>query len=202
MNIHTIEQLAHTSEKKLEKLFKKQAKYLKEASWGIDNSEVNEDNYHKNSSISTTETLPFDLTDPDKLKEHLLIQTEKVSRELRDIEKYVQTVAVIFKNNLFQTYSAQETLDNPTDDTRKIYKKVVEIFDKNYKEDPIRLIGVRLSSLQEQSNRQLSIFEEEKEDKESISFQKKIDNINKKLGKDLITPASLMTISKHKKEKK
>ena len=201
MNIYTVEQLAHTSEKKLEKVFKKQAEYLHNAAWGIDYSEVNQDNYHKNNSISTTETLPFDTTDEDKLKEYLLLHTEKVTRELRDINKFANTIAVIFKNKEFVSYSAQEKMSNPTDDTRQIYKKVVEIFEKNYKKDPIRLIGVRLADLVETKNEQIDLFQEKKKKKDNSKFQKTIDSINKKFGSDLIVPASLKTIGKQRKEK-
>ena len=131
MNINTIEQLAHTDYKKLEKIFKKQAEYLKNASWGIDNSEVNEENYHKDNSISTTRTLKYDTDNTDKLKECLLEQTERVSRELREKKKYASTVAVIFKDKNFNSYSAQEKLDNPTDNTKEIYKKVINIFESS-----------------------------------------------------------------------
>ena len=201
MNIYTVEDLAHTPEKKLEKVFKKQAEYLHNAAWGIDYSEVNQDNYRKNNSISTTETLPFDTTDEDKLKEYLLLHTEKVTRELRDINKFANTIAVIFKNKEFVTYSAQEKVSNPTDDTRKIYKKVLEIFDKNYKKDPIRLIGVRLSDLVDTKNEQIDLFQVIEEKSDNSKFQKTIDNINKKFGSDLIVPASLKTIGKQRKEK-
>ncbi len=201
MNIHTIEELAHTPLGKLEKKFKKQAEYLRKASWGIDDSEVNEENYHKNNSISTTETLKYDTVDTDKLKEYLLRQTERVTRELREKGKYANTVSVIFKDNQFISYSAQEKLSNSTDDTREIYKKVVEIFDKNFKGISLRLIGVRLSELTEHKNKQISIFEIEEEKEDNSEIQKTIDDLNKKFGNDLIIPASLKIIGKNSLEK-
>ena len=201
MNINTIEQLAHTDYKKLEKIFKKQAEYLKNASWGIDNSEVNEDNYHKDNSISTTRTLKYDTDNTDKLKECLLEQTERVSRELREKKKYASTVAVIFKNKNFNSYSAQEKLDNPTDNTKEIYKKVINIFDKNFKKEALRLIGVRLSDLNEIKNEQISIFDADIEEKKDIEIEHTIDSINKKFGSEVIISASLKQIAKDKKKK-
>lgn len=206
MNIRTIGELAHTDYKKLEKKFKEQqANYLKNASWGIDKSEVNESNYHKSNSISTTSTLPYDISDEDKLKEYLLLHTEKVTRELREKDKYASTIAVIYKNRNFKSYTAQEKLPNPTCDTKIIYKKVIEIFEKNFKKEPLRLIGVRLSELTEKVNQQISIFEidlskDEEKEKDS-SIQKTIDQLNKKFGSDLIISASLKAIAKHKNEK-
>ncbi len=201
MNIHTVEQLAHTNINKLEKVFKNQAKYLKDYSWGIDESEVSENNYHKNNSISTTQTLPYDMDDEVKLKEYLMLQTEKVSRELREKGKYTNTVAVIYKDRNFVSYTAQEKLNNPTNDTKVIYKKVIKIFENNFKKEPLRLIGVRLSDLTSRKNEQISLFEIDNESSKNDNIQKTIDSLNKKFGSDLIIPASLKAVAKQKEEK-
>lgn len=201
MNIFTIEELAHTNEKKLFNKFKSQAKYLKDAAWGIDESEVSEEQRHKNNSISTTDTLSHDTEDTEKLKEHLLFQTERVCRELREKRKFTSTIAVIFKNNNFESYSAQEKLSNPTNDSKLIYKKVLNIFEKNYKKDPIRLIGVRLADLVDIKNEQISIFDSPKNENDNSSIQRTIDEINKKFGSDLIISASLKAIEKHETQK-
>ncbi len=201
INVHTVEELAHTNIKKLEKIFKKQAKYLKNASWGIDDSEVSEANYHRSISISTTETFPHDIDDEEKLKNYLLVQTEKVTRALREKNKYANIVAVIYKDKNFNSYSAQEKLKNPTNETKIIYNKVIEILDKSFKKQPLRLIGVRLSDLCEQKNEQLTIFELSNKMEDNSSIQKTIDELNKKFGSDLIIPASLKMIAKENKEK-
>ncbi len=200
MNIYTVEELAHVPQKKLEKQFKSQAKYLHNISWGIDDSEVNEKNYHKNNSISTTETLPYDICDEEKLKNYLLLQTERVSRELREKNKYAVVVCVIFKTSHFVSYSAQEKLTNPTNNTKKIYKKVIEIFEKNYKKEPLRLIGVRISDLVDTPIEQISIFEMPGQSEDSSTIQETIDNLNKKFGSDLIVSASLKLIAKGSKK--
>ncbi len=194
LNIYTIKDLAYAEEKVLEKKFKNQAHSLKEAAWGIDNSKV-EPRSSKTTSISTTETLTYDYTDEEKLKEILFRQTEDVTRELRKQKQYAKTVAVIFKNNQFQNYSAQAKLPHLTNSTKEIYKLVIEIFNKSYKKDPIRLIGVRLADLKETKERQLTLFEEEnEEEKKEEEIQKTIDDINQKFGKSLIAPASLKII--------
>ena len=102
---------------------------------------------------------------------------------------------MIFKNNQFQNYSAQAKLPHLTNSTKEIYKLVIEIFNKSYKKDPIRLIGVRLADLKETKERQLTLFEEEnEEEKKEEEIQKTIDDINQKFGKSLIAPASLKII--------
>ena len=194
LNIYTIKDLAFANEKALERRFKNQAKHLKEAAWGIDNTPVEPRN-SKTTSISTTETLKYDYTDEEKLKDILFKQTEDVTRELRKQKQYAKTVAIIYKNNEFKNYSAQAKLSYPTSNTKEIYKLVVEIFNKSYKKYPIRLIGVRLSDLSETKERQLTLFEEQNEEQEKEEeIQKTIDDINQKFGKSIVAPASLKII--------
>lgn len=201
LKIYTIKDLALANEKTLEKHFKNQAQHLKQAAWGIDYSKV-EPRSAKTTSISTTETLTYDYTDEEKLKEILFRQTEDVTRELRNQKQYAKTVAVIYKNNQFKNYSAQSKLPHQTNSTKEIYKLVVEIFDKSYKKDPIRLIGVRLADLSETKKRQMTLFEQELESEEKEEeIQKTIDNINKKFGKSLIAPASLKIIGNPKSKR-
>lgn len=189
MNIKTIGQLAETSNAILIRHFKNQSVYLKEAANGIDMTSVDAHS-SKNESISISETLPYDYQDGEKLEEVLFRQTEEVARQLRDQKKYTQTIAVVFKNKDFKNYSAQMKLMNATDKTEEIYKWVLEVFRGNWKQDPIRLIGIRLTSLTVIKERQLSIFDDNQEDMEN-NIQKTLDEINKKYGSAKIAPASL-----------
>ena len=198
LKIYTIKDLASKDKKYLEKHFKSQGIYLYNAARGIDTSQVSETK-SKNQSISVTETLPYNYKDSDKLKEIIFRQTEEVTRELRSKNLFAKTVAVIFKNSNFVSYSAQTTLDKPTDNTKKILKEIYEVFDNNYKNDEIRLIGVRLANLTKDKTEQVSLFDREEEKQDSI--QKTIDNINNKFGKSLIKPASLELINGRKSKK-
>lgn len=193
LNINTIGDLAKADDKLLQRQFKSQALYLKKASWGIDDSKV-EPRSDKTTSISVSETLPHDCTDKDKLQDYILAFTEKTTRELRRQHQFAKTVAVFYKNNLFENYSAQAKLENPSNNTKEIYKLALEIFEKSYKEDPIRLIGVRLADLTSNNDRQLSLFEEQKKE-ETSDIQATLDTINQKFGKSLIAPASIKLIN-------
>ena len=195
LNIKTIYDLSKTDERKLKKYFKNQSEYLKKASLGLDDSKVTPRS-NTTTSISVSETLPYDHSDPDKLKEILFRQTEEVTRQLRYQKQYAKTVAIIYKNSNFTNYSTQEKLSNPTNSTKTIYKKVVEIFDKNYKDDSIRLIGVRLSDFTNTNEHQLSLFEKE-DDINDTEIKKTIDDINNKYGAASVMPASLKIIGKN-----
>ena len=66
----------------------------------------------------------------DKLEELLFAFVEKTTRTLRSKKQYAKTIAVIFKNNKFETYSAQEKLERPSNNITEIYKLAISIFRK------------------------------------------------------------------------
>lgn len=201
LGIYTIEDLAKTDQKLLEKNFKLQGKYLHEAANGIDYSKV-EKKKRKNSSISITETLPYNYKDETKLKEMLFRQVEEVSRQLRNKNLYCKTIGVIFKNSSFISYSAQTTVSKETNSTKEILEITYQLFENHYKKDEIRLIGVKLAGLSEKSFTQTSIFEKEEVETEDNSIQETIDFLNNKFGKSLIKPASLKIIGESKSKNK
>ena len=197
MNIYTIKDLAEVDFQKLEKKFKSQAKYLKQAAWGIDESKV-EERKDKRQSISTTRTLPHDEENSEKLKEVLFMQTEDVCRQLREKNLYASTIAIIYKDKYFKSTTVQEQLENVTDNTKEILKKINSLFEKSYNNIPVRLIGVRLANLTEFKNTQVSLFDIESDDNsKEESIQKTIDKINKKFGSSLIMPASIKKLQKN-----
>lgn len=197
MNIYTIKDLAEFDFQKLEKKFKSQAKYLKQAAWGIDESKV-EERKDKRQSISTTRTLPHDEENSEKLKEVLFMQTEDVCRQLREKNLYASTIAIIYKDKYFKSTTVQEQLENVTDNTKEILKKINSLFEKSYNNIPVRLIGVRLANLTEFKNTQVSLFDIESDDNsKEESIQKTIDKINKKFGSSLIMLASIKKLQKN-----
>ncbi len=197
MNIYTIKDLAEYDFQKLEKKFKSQAKYLKQAAWGIDESKV-EERKDKRQSISTTRTLPHDEENKEKLKEVLFVQTEDVCRQLREQNLYASTIAIIYKDKYFKSTTVQEQLENATDNTKEILKKINSLFEKSYNNMPVRLIGVRLANLTKFKNTQVSIFDTEIDDNsKEESIQKTVDKINKKFGSSLIMPASIKKLQKN-----
>ena len=197
MNIYTIKDLAEYDFQKLEKKFKSQAKYLKQAAWGIDESKV-EERKDKRQSISTTRTLPHDEENKEKLKEVLFVQTEDVCRHLREQNLYASTIAIIYKDKYFKSTTVQEQLENATDNTKEILKKINSLFEKSYNNMPVRLIGVRLANLTKFKNTQVSIFDTEIDNNsKEESIQKTVDKINKKFGSSLIMPASIKKLQKN-----
>ena len=200
LDIKTIGELANKDIVFLTKYFGNQAVQLKNSANGIDDSKV-EYQESKNQSISTSETLPKNVEDITELKEILFKQTSELSRELREKKKYCNVVAIIYKNSNFETYSKQIKLNNPTDKTEIIYDVILELLEKSWKKDSIRLIGVRLADLCNDCKIQLSIFNQnENSDDGDSTFQKKIDDINRRFGTNSVIPAAML--NKVKKQKR
>ena len=197
MGIKTIVDLARTDKKKLEKKFKSMSEYLHNASWGIDDSPV-ETERGERKSISTERTLAKDINDKEKLKDIIYKETLNITRQLRRKKLYAKTVGVIYKDIEFKRYSAQTTLDSPSNSDKEIYSKILEVFNDSYKEEPIRLIGVKVANLTDKKDSQISIFDIEEETNNNEEFQETIDKLNEKFGKSLIEPASLKLIDKKK----
>ena len=199
LGIHTIGDLAKANEKLIEKEFKTQGIYLKKAAMGIDDSKV-EKHQSKNPSISISETLPYDFDQIEKIKEILFRQVEELSRELRSKKLYTKTVTITFKNQHFQQYSAQTTIENPTNQTKDLLNISYHLLEKNYRGDSIRLVGVKLSGLTSKKSQQIDLFKPI-DHQEMDNIQETIDSINNKFGKSIIKPASLEMIGESKSKK-
>ena len=200
LGINTIGELAVCKESYLKKYFKNQTSFLINSANGIDYSKV-EPRSSKSDSISVSETLPYDVSDKEKIKEILFRQTEEVTRSLRWQKQYAKTVAVTYKNNLFQSYQHQKKLSVPDNSTTNIYKVVIDILEDSWRDEAIRNIGVRLSDFCDSVVEQVSMFSEVKETKTN-KIEEIADNINKKYGGASVMPASIKVIGKMNRGKK
>ena len=191
LGIHTIGDLAKMDIHFLTRRFKSQGEMMHHYANGIDFSEVNPEQRNGiNKSISVTETLPKDTDSIYEFKQILMKQAEKVGRQARQEKLYAKTVALIFKTGDFISYSHQIKIMNPTNVTSEIYQHALEVLNKGWRGEPLRLLGIRLSEFTENHNRQLSLFEQEK-DLSNHKIQEVMDDISEKYGDGVIIPASL-----------
>lgn len=193
LNIKTIGDLANTNMTTLKRYFKNQALFLHNYANGIDTAKVTPRS-SKSESISTTQTLPYDYTDAAKLKEILFLQAEEIGRSLRLQKQYAETLAIIYKNNLFENYTRQAKFAKVTNTTKNIYDLAVTLLDSTWKGDPIRLIGLRVSNFKNSRDSQISIFDKV-ENKDDDTFQELLDTINNKFGNNSVMPASIKKIT-------
>lgn len=189
MGIRTIGDLARTDLKFLKRRFKSQGEMMHYYANGIDHSAVSNAS-SKSRSISVTETLEKDTDQIFILKRILLRQSDNVGRQARRKKIYAKTIALIFKTHDFTSYSHQMKLINPTNITEEIYKTALVILRNGWRGEPLRLIGIRLADFTEDSHKQISFFDQEK-DIHSNQIQEVLDQITEKYGDGIIIPASL-----------
>lgn len=193
LQIRTIEDLAKADKKMLEKKFGKHGVMMWEYANGIDNSEVK---YEKENpkGIGNSVTLPQNVSDIKKLEEILLALTEQVTYRLRKYNLLANTVNVQLRTKDFKDTSHQGKLVIATSTTKEIYQKARKLLEQMYQSGmEIRLIGVRVDNLVEKEEQQLSLFQNESNEKQE-KLDKTIDELKDKYGYNLITRAGKMNV--------
>ena len=101
-------------------------------------------------------------------------------------------MAIIYKNSQFESYSKQIRIEKATNHTQDIYQVVLSLLDISFRNEPIRLIGVRVSDLSSDRTEQISLFDlDHVEDNANDDLQKIVDAINNRFGNETLIPASM-----------
>lgn len=199
IGINTIGELAQRQQKDIIKKFGKFGKVIWEYANGIDNEEVKtKDETPK--QIGNSITLPHDENNLEKLNEVLLALCEQVSYRLRKQKMQTNVITVQIKNNNFQNYSHQKKINGKTDSTKLIFSEAKKLLGELFystRNKNIRLIGLRISTISQNEEEQLNLFEKkEKTDEKQQKMDRTIDYLKEKYGYDVITRAGKMNINK------
>lgn len=152
---------------------------LHDRAQGKDPSEVEPHGAPKSSSAETT--LDKDLSDKEELSRWLMLQAERVGRDLRRHGLRGRTVTLKLKYSDFKSITRSRTLPGATDSTDTIYEVAREMLDAERLERSIRLIGVGVSHFGEPP-RQLSLLGEAGEDPARRQLDNAIDAVQDKFG--------------------
>ena len=199
MNIRTIGDLAKSDKNILIKKFGKFGKVMWEYANGIDDSEVN---YlkQKPKGVGNSTTVSQDITNIEKIEEVLLALTEHTTYRLRKYNMVGSVVSVQLRTSDFKNYSHQRKLNFATNSTKEIFKVAKDLVRQLYKNEPIRLIGIRIDNLCDEEEKQISLFEDINIKKQE-KLDKVVDNIKDKFGYEIITRAGDMKQTKKIKRK-
>ena len=142
-------------------------------------------------SIGNSTTLPFDTDNSSQVKEHLLELAKEVSERAKREDKLGYTIQIVVKDTSFKSFNKSTTLDNPTNDVKIIYESACQLYDRNFKELTIRLVGITLQNLVDSKEMvvQMSLFDYEKHEEESAT-KLLINELNRSLKKPLLKRAS------------
>ena len=188
LKIKTIGDLAKQDKGFLIKKFGKHGLMMWEYANGIDNSEVN---YleEKPKGIGNSVTLPSDIAEKEKIEKVLLSLAEQVSYRLRKYNMYANVVNVSLRTKDFKDFSHQKKLICATANTKDIYEVAKELLNEMYKNGTfIRLVGLRVDKLVDKNEMQLSLFSNEKNEKQE-KIDKVVDSLKDKYGYNFVTRA-------------
>jgi DNA polymerase-4 len=176
MNIHTISDLRQMPVENLLKIFGKTGTMLWHRARGISTSPVA--NYREEKSVSVERTFDTDTMDVDFLQSALFVLTEKLSYDLRKLNRLTSCITVKVRYDDFSTTSRQQTIDYSLSSKYLIEMSAMlfkNLYDINR---PVRLIGVRFSQLIH-SNTQFELFNDREEEN---NLYKAIDVVKGKYG--------------------
>ena len=165
---------------------------------GISHSEVTTEREDRK-SYGNSVTLSEDVTRENcgtMLNPILLSLSDTVASRMRRDGAKGTTVTVQLRTSEFVNHSRQDTLKKPTDDADVIYREAKRLFSELWdKNDRVRLIGVTVSNMQDDSYVQMNLFEEQEEqvsDEKQENLLRTTDEIRKKFGRASLTRGSLL----------
>ena len=198
IGVDTVERLRRTPLASLRQYFgSSTAEHLHELAHGRDNRSVVPDREAK--SISHETTFPVDVTDVAVLRSCLLDLTEQVARRLRRHELYGRTVNLKVRYSDFRTLTRAHSLPDPSHSTGEIWEAISnELLPRvDLNGQPIRLLGVGMSSLRKGRERQRSLFDDHSQRDDEIDSA--TDAIRDKFGGAAIQRGSTFSVRKNRR---
>ncbi len=192
LGIKTIGDLAKADKEFIVKRFGKFGLIMWNYANGIDEQEVIS-TPEEPKSIGNSITLPNDITNPEEINKIILALCEQVSFRLRKHNLIANTVNIQLRTKDFVDYSHQKQLKYETSSTKEILETAKEIFNEMYKNEPIRLVGVRVDNLENKEEIQMSFFTQESDIKQE-KLDNVLDNLKNKYGYNMITRAGKLEV--------
>jgi DNA polymerase-4 len=157
---------------------------------------------HRRKSLGHETTFPEDVGDRDLLLAALLDIVEEVGHRARKGGHRARTVVLKVRYAPFETHTMQSALSAPTDNTDEIYEAARALFTRSVRVPPrkVRLLGVTLTALGGPSDRQMSLFTEERR-RRSERLDETVDRIRDRLGRGSIRRAGTLGARRRPKEK-
>lgn len=190
LGIKTLLELGSTPLSILVEKFGSYGYRLKNIGLGVDDEEIHP--YWRPEGIKSIGhqfTFQHDTTDQREISQMLFKLSELVAKRARQQGKLGKTVHLWFRGTDFHNYGRQITLPQRTQDGLVIYYAVLKIWQEANFHSPIRLVGVVLANLADETPVQLSLLPE-------VAVRDKIlqtiDVINTKFGAFTVQQGTLM----------
>ena len=188
LDIETIGQIAQARPDVLAyRLGKHGADDLVRRAQGLDDSPVESERVTK--QISQETTFAKDVREAADLRATLLELSEGVGLHLREANLSARTIAIKLRYSDFTTFTRQTTLPQPTNIDQEIFATAWTLFEANWHQRAIRLIGVAGRQLSPAA-RQLDLFDTQDDRAERLT--RTVDEIRHKYGTDALKRGSTL----------
>ena len=190
MGIFTIGELAAYSRVKLSNTFGKAGERLHDLANAIDDREVSEAQPLK--SISRETTFDQDTNDLEKAEKMIFRMSDILARHLREKKVKGKTISIKIRYSDFVTVTRARTLQHYFDISEEIFTTSLQLFRENCETlRPLRLIGVKISHLNNKDKQQLDLFSDFESNRGTARAEMIIDSLQKRFaGK--ITKAAML----------
>lgn len=165
LGIYSVGDLAHANLAQLEQEFGVLGNQLYYHAWGIDYSTIGAPIMDGQISFGKGQMLMRDYRAREEILVVVLEMCEDVARRAREAFKVGRTVTlgIGYSDSAFGGgFHHSMTIEEPTNETMKIYEVCVRLFDLYYAERPARKISITLSNLESEYSMQLSLFDHSK----------------------------------------
>jgi DNA polymerase-4 len=143
IGILTIGDLAKSESSRIQPIFKRSSDIVIKRANGEDDSELDVDQVVKSLSQSTT------LTNATSDYDEISVVLEKLCKELHqrclDENVVAQQVTITVKDDMFQSFTRTMKLPNPTNSHEEFFENALLLFDSNFSEVTVKLLGVGCS---------------------------------------------------------
>lgn len=142
-------------------------------------------------SISHSSTFLDDTNDYDEIKTMIADLSKSVIKEAKKDDKLGTTVQITIKNADFTSHTRASTVKKPFNDYETLFNKAMILFDKNYNNQLIRLVGVALQNLVDRQDSvvQMSLFDYANHEEEAKTTLL-VNELNRKFEKPVFKKAS------------
>jgi len=194
IGIYTMKELATSNKDFIIQEFGIMGEQLHDCANGIDESNIREEYIPKEKSLTNGQVLFRDYN-KDEVVTIIRELNDDLSYRLRNEEKIAGLVNLYigYSKNI-GGFSRQLSLLKHTDDSEILFDALMEIFNANIKDFPIRKVGICYGKLiKSRDFSQLDLFEDEEEIMKRKSLQNMLDIIHNKYGKNIVLRASALT---------
>lgn len=201
IGIYTIKDLANFDYDTLANYFgEKGARRLIDNANGLDDSEVVPNEEIDIKSNGAEKTFKEDVSDEEILKDALFEFSERIAKNLRELDKKAKTIVLKIKFNDFTSITRNVTINKATNLSNTIYETGCDLLFKNWdKENPIRLIGLSATNFKEDDEfDQMTLFESDVNEDIEIKNEKlnKLESVSdllrEKFGDNIVVKAKLI----------